>query len=91
MTVKARLECRSTTRQHEKDTMEVDVELTPALLKFYRRRIHDLQREQNAAVLDRLKRIEVSVNHRAPLEHELLEYEDELDQSQQDIEEMRNV
>jgi hypothetical protein len=68
-----------------------DLELTPALLAFYRSRIHQLQRDQNVAVLDRLKQVELSAKQRTLLERELLEYEDELDHSHQDIQDLRNV
>lgn len=65
------------------------LELTPSLLKFYRSRIHDLQHEQNASLLSRLKQIELSSQERTTLERELLEYEDELDKSQQDIQDLQ--
>ena len=72
------------------DEME-DLELTPGLLQFYRAKIHELQREQSASVLDRLKQVELTAQQRTRLERELFEYEDELDQSHQDIEDIRNV
>jgi len=67
------------------------LELTPSLLKFYRSRIHDLQHEQNASLLSRLKQIELSSQERTTLERELLEYEDELDKSQQDIQDLQKA
>lgn len=67
-----------------------DLELTPSLLKFYRTQIHDLHRDQSTSILDRLKLVEMSAKERTTLERELLEYEDELDQAQQDLDDMRN-
>lgn len=66
------------------------LELTPSLLKFYRSRIHELQRDQNMSILNRLKHIEFPAQERTKLECELLEYEDELDQRQQDVDDIRN-
>src|SRR5579862_7102519 len=69
---------------------EIDhLELTPSLLKFYRSKIHDIQREQNTSILNRLKQVELSAQERKKLESELLEYEGELDQRQQDFDDIR--
>jgi hypothetical protein len=65
------------------------LELTPSLLKFYRSRIHELQRDQSVSILDRLKHVEMSAQERTTLERELLEYEDELCQAYQDLDDMR--
>jgi hypothetical protein len=54
------------------------LELTPSLLKFYRSRIHELQKTQHAAILQRLTQVESSAKERAKLEREVLEYEDEV-------------
>src|SRR5579859_1994010 len=67
------------------------LELTPSLLTFYRTRIHDLQHERSASLLSRLKQIELSSQERTTLERELLEYEDELDKSQQDIQDLQKA
>jgi len=61
------------------------LELTPSLLAFYRSKINELQKDQTTGFLDRLKHIEMSAQERNSLERELLEYEDDLDQKQQDI------
>jgi chromosome segregation ATPase len=67
------------------------LELTPSLLKFYRSRIHDLQREQNASILNQLKHVEMSAQERKALERELLEYRDELHETQQDLDDTHNA
>jgi len=67
------------------------LELNPSLLKFYRARIHELQRDQNASILAHLKHVEMSAKERSTLERELLEYEGELDQAHQDLDDMRNA
>ena len=67
-----------------------DLELTPSLLKFYRSRIQGLQRNQNSSILNRLKKVELLAQERKKLEDGLVEYEDELDQTQQDLNDLRN-
>jgi hypothetical protein len=67
------------------------LEPTPSLLKFYRSKIHELQRDSPTSILDRLKYIELSAEERTRLERELLGYEDELDQRQQDLDDLRNA
>ena len=67
------------------------LEPTPGLLQHYRAKIHDLQREQSASLLSRLKQVELSSQERATLERELLEYEDELEKSQQDIQHLEKA
>ena len=68
-----------------------DPELTPSLLKFYRSRVHELQKERSCNALERLKHVELSCQERKRLERELLEYDDELCQTQQDLEDVRNM
>lgn len=72
------------------DDME-DVELTPALLKFYRSKVHELQREQTAKLLARLKDVEMTSQQRLKMEKDLLEHEDELDQAEQDLSTLREA
>jgi hypothetical protein len=67
------------------------LELTPSLLKFYRSRIHDLKREQNTLILNQLKHVEMSAQERKALERELLEYRDELHETQQDLDDIHNA
>lgn len=67
------------------------LELTPSLLKFYRSRIHELQRDQNTSILNRLKQVELSAQERKELEYEVFEYEDELEQKQQDLDDIYNA
>ena len=67
------------------------LELTPSLLKFYRARIHELQRDQNTSILNRLKQVELSAQDRKELEYEVFEYEDELEQKQQDLDDVHNA
>src|SRR5215510_924525 len=61
------------------------LELTQSLLKFYRSRIHDLQRDQSKSILDRLKMVELSTQTRKTLECQLLEYQVELEKRQLDL------
>lgn len=68
-----------------------ELELTPSLLRFYRSRIHELQKEKTDSVLERLKRFEISSQERKKCESELLEYDDELYHTQQDLEDIRNA
>ena len=67
------------------------LELAPSLSAFYRSRINELQKDQTTSLLDRLKRVEMSAQERNSLERELLEYEDELNETQQDIDHLRNA
>lgn len=67
------------------------LELTPSLLRFYRSRIHDLQKSQNYSILNRLNQIELSWNERSRLERELAEAEDELDQTTQSLDDVQNA
>ena len=67
------------------------LELTPSLLKFYRSRIHELQRDQNTSILNRLKQVELTVQERKKLEDELFEYQDELEEKQHDLDDIRNA
>jgi hypothetical protein len=68
-----------------------ELELTPSLLTYYRSRIHELQKEKTDSVLERLKHVELSRQERERLERELLEYDDELYHTQQDMEDIRNA
>jgi hypothetical protein len=68
-----------------------DIELTPSLLKFYRLRVHELQNERTCNTLERLKHVELSSQERKRLEREMLEYDDELCHTQQDLEDTRNM
>src|SRR2546421_12475778 len=65
------------------------IELTPSLLKFYRTRIHDLQHQQNASLLNKLKDVEFSNQQRTALEGELQDCEDDLKRSEQEIQDLR--
>jgi hypothetical protein len=67
------------------------LELTPSLLKFYRSRIHELQHGQNTSILNRLKQVELSAQERKELEYEVFEYEDELEQKQQDLDDIHSA
>ena len=67
------------------------LELTPSLLTFYRSKINELQKDQTTGLLDRLKHVEMSTLERNALERELLEYEDDLGQTQQDIDHLRTA
>jgi len=68
-----------------------DLELTPSLLKFYRSKVHELQREQSAKSLSRLKDVDMTSQERLQLQRLLLEYEDELDQAEQEIADLRDT
>jgi septal ring factor EnvC (AmiA/AmiB activator) len=65
------------------------IELTPSLLKFYRTRIHDLQHQQSASLLSKLKHVEFSSQERTALERELQHCEDDLKRSEQDVQDLR--
>lgn len=67
------------------------LELTPSLLHFYRSKIRELQKDETTGLVERLKLVELSAQERNSLERELLEYEDDLDQTQQDIDHLRNA
>jgi septal ring factor EnvC (AmiA/AmiB activator) len=67
------------------------LEVIPSLLAFYRSKINELQKDQTTGLLDRLKHVEMSAQERSALERELLEYEDDLDQTQQDIDHLRTA
>ena len=67
------------------------LELTPSLLKFYRSRIHQLQRDQNKSILEKLQTIELSAQERRTLECQLLEYQAALEQRQLDLDHVRDA
>ena len=62
------------------------LDLTPTLAKFYRTRIHDLQRLQTTTILKHLENIELSAQERASLQRTIQELEGELDASRTDVE-----
>ena len=62
------------------------LDLTPALAKFYRTRIHDLQRRQTSTILKHLESIELSTQERAGLQRTIQKLQGELDASQADVE-----
>lgn len=69
----------------------MQLELTPSLLQFYRSKIQEIQKQQNEKLLSRLKHVEMTSQQRSKLEKLLLEYEDELDQTDQEIVDLRNA
>ena len=71
--------------------MEDDLQLTPALLEFYRGRLRDLQEEACTSILARLKRVEMSAQERTTLERDVLQIEGELENAYQDINHLREA
>jgi hypothetical protein len=68
-----------------------DIELTPSLLKFYRSKIRELQKDQNISIHNRLKHLDLSTKERAKLERDVVEYEKEIEQTQQDLDHIQNA
>jgi hypothetical protein len=68
-----------------------DLQLTPALLNFYRTRVHELQGNSATRVLERVRKLELSSQERKALQLELLEYEDGLEKVYEDLDDMRNA
>ena len=67
------------------------LELSPSLLHFYRSKINELQKDHTTGLVERFKLVELSAQERRTLERELWEYEEELDQTQQDVDHLRNA
>jgi len=67
------------------------LDLTPALAKFYRARIHDLRRSQTSTILKHVERIELSAQERAGLQRTIHELQEALDASQADVEMLRDA
>ena len=66
-----------------------DIELTPSLLHFYRSKINELQQQQYTISLNRLKHLELSANERTTLERQVSEYQNEMEITKQDVDELQ--